>query len=392
MKGRRIMADIVKIEYVEMEERLLIGIAKAEGMDAPMLWGKYFEGGYSEKLGELLEYQCEDITEDYIGIGYATDFKDDKSLGNEYIIGRYFNLGTPVPDYMTSRTIPKGIIAKAQVRGKNLDDIINNAYMLINDMVKRNGYSIDYRHFYWSEVYTYERYCIPADKGQGEIILDWYMPCIKEMDKIKKGEISAKEHYDNLIDDNNDPVNDPDPLKGHMEKWDGSSFIDELGNLRDSAILEIGVGTGRLALQILAKNCKYFVGVDISEKTIIRARENLAKYLNHQLVLGDYLTVDFETHFDIIYSSLTFFHFRDKIKAIQKTWDLLYESGKFVLSLDKNKQEYLDYGKYKVKLYPDDLSHTVKLLKDCGFLIINTLETEFAFIVSAKKSSNELIK
>lgn len=183
MKGRRIMADIVKIEYVEMEERMLIGIAKPEGVDAPGLWGRYFENGFAERLGELEAYQCEDMTEDYVGLGYATDFKDDKSLGNEYIIGRYFNVGTPVPEHMTSRIIPKGIIARAQVRGKSLDDIINNAYILINDMAKKNGYNIDYNHFYWAEVYTYERYCIPADKGQEELILDWYMPCTKEVDK-----------------------------------------------------------------------------------------------------------------------------------------------------------------------------------------------------------------
>lgn len=181
MKGRRIMADIVKIEYLEMDERMLIGISKSEtGMGGHELWGVYFEGGFSEKLGKLEEYQCCDMTEDYIGLGYATDFKDDKSLGNEYIVGRYFKLGTPVPENMISRIIPKGVIVKAQIRGRNLDEIINNSYILINDMVQKNGYKLDYNNFYWSEVYTYERYCRPADNGKEELILDWYMPCIKE--------------------------------------------------------------------------------------------------------------------------------------------------------------------------------------------------------------------
>lgn len=88
------------------------------------LWGEYFEGGVSEILGELEEYQSDDMTEDYIGLGYATNFKDDKSLGNEYIVGRYFKIGTHVPENMISRIIPKGIVAKAQIRGKTLDDII----------------------------------------------------------------------------------------------------------------------------------------------------------------------------------------------------------------------------------------------------------------------------
>jgi AraC family transcriptional regulator len=180
MKGRRIMADIVKIEYVEMDERLLIGISKSKtGLGGHELWKEYFEGGYSEKLGELEDYQCDDMTEDYIGLGYATDFQDDKSLGNEYIIGRYFRLGTMVPENMISRIIPESTIVKAQIRGKTLDDIINHSYVLINDMVQKNGYQMDYQNFYWSEIYTSERYCKPFEDGKDELILDWYMPCMK---------------------------------------------------------------------------------------------------------------------------------------------------------------------------------------------------------------------
>jgi AraC family transcriptional regulator len=181
MKGRRIMADIVKIEYAKVDARLLIGISKSRaGLGGHELWKEYFEGGYSELLGELEDNQCVDMTEDYIGLGYATDFQDDKSLGNEYIVGRYFRLGTKVPENMISRIIPEGTIVKAQIRGKNLDDIINNSYILINDMVQKNGYRMDYHNFYWSEVYTVERYCNPFESGRDELILDWYMPCIKD--------------------------------------------------------------------------------------------------------------------------------------------------------------------------------------------------------------------
>ncbi len=178
MKGRRIMADLVKLQYEEMDERLLIGIAKSDtGLGGHELWDLYFTGGYSQQLGELEAYQSEDMNEDYQGLGYACDFKDENSLGNEYIVGRYFKLGTPVPERMIGRVIPKGIVAKAMIRGKSLDDIINHAYLLISDMVQKNGYQLDYEHFYWSEVYTCERYCNPAEEGASELILDWYMPC-----------------------------------------------------------------------------------------------------------------------------------------------------------------------------------------------------------------------
>lgn len=180
MKGRRIMADLVKVEYVEMDERLVIGISKSiTGVGGHELWGVYFKGGYSEILGKIAEYQCTDMEDEYIGIGYCADFKDESSLGNEYIIGGYYKIGTPIPENMISKVIPKGLIVKAQIMGKTLDDIINNAYILIKDMAQKNGYVLDNNNFYWSEIYTYERYCNPAENGSNELILDWYMPCKK---------------------------------------------------------------------------------------------------------------------------------------------------------------------------------------------------------------------
>ncbi len=32
-------------------------------------------------------------------------------------------------------------------------------------------------------------------------------------------------YYDTLIDQNNDPVHDPEPLKAYMDKWDGQVFV-----------------------------------------------------------------------------------------------------------------------------------------------------------------------
>jgi AraC family transcriptional regulator len=181
MKGRKVMAELVKIEYEEMSERFIIGVSKSDtGFGGRELWDYYFNNGIDKKLNELESYFCTDI-DPYIGIGYARDFPDEHSLGDEYIVGKYFKPNTCVPNGLTSRIIPKSIIAKAQIKGKNFDDILNNAYVLINDMAQKNGYKLDYSDFYWSEVYTLERFCEPSEKG-GEIILDRFMPCTKEVE------------------------------------------------------------------------------------------------------------------------------------------------------------------------------------------------------------------
>lgn len=77
-------------------------------------------------------------------------------------------------------------------------------------------------------------------------------------------------HYDLLIDENNDPVHDPEPLHQYMDQWDGPTFLDLLDLTKEKNVLEIGVGTGRLAVRT-ALLCGAFCGIDISPKTIQRA-------------------------------------------------------------------------------------------------------------------------
>jgi 16S rRNA A1518/A1519 N6-dimethyltransferase RsmA/KsgA/DIM1 with predicted DNA glycosylase/AP lyase activity len=117
--------------------------------------------------------------------------------------------------------------------------------------------------------------------------------------------VSAKEHYDLMVDENNDPVYDSRPLKEWMDKSDGPYFIDCLDLTPQKDVLEIGVGTGRLAIQVVEK-CKSFCGIDISEKAVIRARNNLKEFDNVTIVPGDFLEYPFKTLYDVIYSSQVF--------------------------------------------------------------------------------------
>ena len=120
------------------------------------------------------------------------------------------------------------------------------------------------------------------------------------------------EHYDKLIDENNDPVYDPEPLKEYMNKWDGQVFIDIMKLDKTKTVLEIGVGTGRLALKTVPL-CKEFVGIDLSSKTIDRATHNLSQYKNARVICGDFMTYNFDISFDVVYSSLTFMHIQENI-------------------------------------------------------------------------------
>ncbi|MDD4494839.1 MAG: class I SAM-dependent methyltransferase, partial [Eubacteriales bacterium] len=174
-------------------------------------------------------------------------------------------------------------------------------------------------------------------------------------------------------------------------KWDGEAFIDAMQLAPEKSVLEIGVGTGRLALRVCGK-CGSFTGIDISPKTVERAKtnlqnsfENLQEYKNINLICGNFLTYSFTETFDVIYSSLSFMHIKDKGAAIQKAADLLIRGGRFVLSIDKNQQTEIDYGTRKISVYPDTPDEINSLLTKVGLIIEKQFETEFAVIFTARK-------
>lgn len=193
------------------------------------------------------------------------------------------------------------------------------------------------------------------------------------------------EYYDKLIEENNDPVHDLTPLKEYMDQWDGQSFIDFMELNKDKTVLEIGVGTGRLAVRT-APLCAHFYGVDISPKTIKRAELNLQNYANVKLKCCNFKDLVFSNTFDVIYSSLTMMHIQHKQLFIDKVSSLLNLNGRFVLSIDKNQEKHITYGDRKIRIYPDNPLDIIEYFKKAGIKLLNCYEVEFAYIFVGTKS------
>ena len=197
-------------------------------------------------------------------------------------------------------------------------------------------------------------------------------------------ENAVAKHYDILINEGNDPVHDPEPLKAYMDKWDGQVFIDKMQLSKDKNVLEIGVGTGRLAVRT-APLCNEFYGIDISPETIKGAQKNLEEYQNVNMLCDDFMTYDFNITFDVIYSSLTFMHIKDKQGSINKVRELLKNDGLFVLSTDKNQDKFIDIGSNKIEVYPDTQEEILQCINNSGLQFLEHYETEFANIFVCKK-------
>lgn len=68
-----------------------------------------------------------------------------------------------------------------------------------------------------------------------------------------------QEHYDSLIDENNDPIGDTQMLQKYTNMWDVDELVEALRLNRTMSVLEIGVGIGRhdLATKIGIDLAKY---------------------------------------------------------------------------------------------------------------------------------------
>lgn len=175
--GKRIMAELKKIEYVDYGARKIVGMMKMTSFQkaGEECWGAAFKEGVFDKIAELEPWICRDI-DNYIGLGHMSKFVDNDNF--QYIIGKFVEPDAPVPEKMYSENISAGTIAKIWIEADNLNDIIDCAYLLCSEAVEKTGYKIDHEHFYWCDVYTYERYCTPLEKGQ-KVILDYLLPVIK---------------------------------------------------------------------------------------------------------------------------------------------------------------------------------------------------------------------
>lgn len=97
------------------------------------------------------------------------------------------------------------------------------------------------------------------------------------------------------------------------------------------------------------------------------------------------MTHPFPESFDVVYSTLTFLNIKEKRAAIQKVAQLLKRDGIFVLSVSRDTGDWLDMGTRRLRVYPDDPTALEKDMTDSGLTVTNRDETEFAYIITAKK-------
>lgn len=197
--------------------------------------------------------------------------------------------------------------------------------------------------------------------------------------------VPAKEHYDLLIGEGDDPVLDPPVLREYMNGWDGEAFMEALGDMAGCRVLEIGVGTGRLALRVMERGCASFTGMDLSERVLAAAHGHLADYGGIVLMQGEFPAEAPAGPFERIYSSLTFMHIEDKRAACRKIAALLAPGGRCVLSLDKDQSGLIDMGARHVVVWPDNPETISAYFSEAGLRVAPIKATERAWLIIAEQ-------
>ena len=165
-----------------------------------------------------------------------------------------------------------------------------------------------------------------------------------------------------------DPFSDTGPVREWLEQSDGPLFMEALGDVHGATVLDVGVGTGRVAKKILEHGCVHLLGIDVSPETVLRARHNLSNYRNVEIRQADIAVYQPEPIFNLAYLVWTIFHIDDKPRALANIARSLRPGGRLVVSVERV-DEWLDYGPRRIQQFPITAEELICLLEACGWRI-----------------------
>jgi ubiquinone/menaquinone biosynthesis C-methylase UbiE len=160
-----------------------------------------------------------------------------------------------------------------------------------------------------------------------------------------------------------------------------AGLLDTLTSLEGRSLLEVGVGTGRIALPVLESVRPWFLGLDLSREMLGLAHAKLSSFKRDcALVLGDAEYLPFAGNFfDAIICMSTMHYFRSQEEILRKLSTILKEKGVLIygdLTIhESDDQRFLEalektVSKAHARYYrPSEIK---RMLETCGFDISRT--------------------
>lgn len=140
------------------------------------------------------------------------------------------------------------------------------------------------------------------------------------MKKIKV--YNSAEGYDLAADDY-------DKKEAYLNSFEKMQFLPLLGDLKGKKVLDVGAGTGRLAIP-LAREGAEVTALDVSEKMLMRLYR---KNKQIKTVAGDAESLPFaDGYFDIVCAAFLIVHLKDPTRFFDEAYRVLKNDGVLVVS------------------------------------------------------------
>ena len=107
-----------------------------------------------------------------------------------------------------------------------------------------------------------------------------------------------------------------------------------LGNLNHKAVLDVGCGTASMLVKLAKKNPgSCFIGIDLSEEMIKKARKKSVGLKNLEFKVSEVSKLNYpKDSFDYITSTISFHHWPEQEKALEKLRGFLKPGGKLIIA------------------------------------------------------------
>jgi predicted transcriptional regulator YdeE len=169
------MIKLIKLEIKQLPDLRIIGKIVRPNLDMnenpiPAFWQQCFSDGTFTTLEGLAEYH---LDSSYVG------WMSDWTVGEgkfTYLCGMLMLSETPVPEGFVFRDVLTSTIAVGWIQGPE-KEIYPVAHELTQKALEEQGYIVDNNAIWCMELYACPRFTKPMDNG--DVILDYYIPCKK---------------------------------------------------------------------------------------------------------------------------------------------------------------------------------------------------------------------
>lgn len=164
-----------------------------------------------------------------------------------------------------------------------------------------------------------------------------------------------------------------DKKEAYLNSFEKNKVLALLGDVKNKKILDVGAGTGRLAIP-LARRGAAVTACDISKEMLARLKNKIkTKIKNLEIVEGDAEVLPFaDQTFDIVVAAFLLVHIKDPRRVFDEVYRVLRPGGLFlVTNINQKDPPALEtpVGEIKIKSYYHRPERIREMLEALAFSI-----------------------